>query len=58
MESTPPFRLRLCLAADLAVAHRMAHATAAPRRGWRLWIGVLSPRFGQMFETSEKGTVE
>ena len=45
MESTPPFRLRLCLAADLAVAHRMAHATAAPRRGWRLWIGLLSPRF-------------
>lgn len=45
MDDAPAFRLFAHLAADLAAAHRMVHGPAAERRGWRLWIGILSPRF-------------
>lgn len=44
MRHAPPFKLRACLAGDLAAAQRMRGAEAH-RGGWRLWIGLLSPRF-------------
>ena len=45
MDVPPPFRLFAYLAADLAAGNRKMHGPDVRRSGWRLWIGLFSPRF-------------
>lgn len=45
METVPPFRLFAFLAADLAVGCSKMYGPDVKCSGWRLWIGLFSPRF-------------